>query len=163
LGSALVSVFINLGMVKVEFANGLFLEVSEMNGDIFNQLQDEYCLPIVKIDDVPAVIWGMSQHFFPQSKDPDGSYKGVVVICCHLCNVIKGGAHPDDFIAKMTLADLKGKMLKHFTDKQVKKIAASVNKIYNDALYNRSVNCYYISRHPNKLPKNFIEIKSPST
>jgi hypothetical protein len=101
--------------------------------------------------------WSSIDHFFPQSKDATKSpYKDIYVICCSHCNVSKGCMKPDRFRDMVTRASIKGKKINGFTDKDLTKISANVNRIFDEVRLGVKTNVYWRTKTPNRLPKGFI-------
>lgn len=97
-------------------------------------------------------------HFFPRSVKEKNKYKGIFVICCKRCNNVKGDEDPERFMHKMIAANMRGQMLRHFTTREISKIAKNVALIQTDHLYSTMKRVYYFTRSEKKLPKDFIRI-----
>lgn len=97
-------------------------------------------------------------HFYPQSKGDHETYGNIFVISCTRCNNAKANKHPEAFMAQMKRADRTGFLLTNFSEKDIRRISNSVDKIHADILLGHRQKIYYVSMKNNKIPKHFINI-----
>jgi hypothetical protein len=81
-------------------------------------------------------------HFVPESKGVTEKF----VICCMHCNSYKSDTMPNDFIKKVTIAELRGWKIFGLQGEKLKHAFKQVHKIQDDLLYNMGPKVYYIKK-----------------